>query len=198
MIWELQFHSANLMMRFVMGNVFIKQTVVRVMLKGSENWMTDREKAIVMAYTGCAMLVGDKLGIYYQYVQEKLGRSVMTHELAYKEVQDAIRLAAKEDFIALAKDNNVPRNGWISVKEKLPEEHESIFYKLLGTPKWSNLMWKQESEKVLVCVSFLDGTEVVTTGCLHNSDWMTTVSRALPQTVTHWMPLPEPPKEENK
>lgn len=85
---------------------------------------------------------------------------------------------------------------WISVGEKLPEEHESIFYKLLGTPKWSNSMWKQESEKVLVYVSFPDGTGVVTTGCLHNSDWMTTISKALPQTVTHWMPLPKPPKED--
>lgn len=84
---------------------------------------------------------------------------------------------------------------WISVKDKLPEEHESIFHKLLGTPKWSNSMWQQESEKVLVYVYFPDGTGIVTTGCLHNSDWITTVSKALPQTVTHWMPLPEPPKE---
>ena len=86
-------------------------------------------------------------------------------------------------------------SGWISVKDRLPEEHESIFYKLLGTTKWSNAMWKQESEKVLVYVSFPDGTGIVTTGCLHNSDWITTVSKALPQTVTHWMPLPEPPVE---
>lgn len=84
---------------------------------------------------------------------------------------------------------------WISVKDRLPEEYESIFHKLLGTPKWSNSMWKQESEKVLVYVSFPDGTGKVTTGCLHNSDWITTVSKTLPQTVTHWMPLPEPPKE---
>ena len=86
---------------------------------------------------------------------------------------------------------------WISVKDRLPEEHESMFYKFLGTPKWSNSMWKQESEKVLVYVSFPDGTGVVTTGCLHNSDWMTTVSKILPQTVTHWMPLPEPPERSN-
>lgn len=72
--------------------------------------MTDREKAIVMAYTGYTMLAGDKLGIYYQYVQEKLGRSVMTHELAYEEVQDAIREAAKEDFIAIAKGNEEATN----------------------------------------------------------------------------------------
>lgn len=29
----------------------------------------------------------------------------MTHELAYEEVQDAIREASKEDFIAIAKGN---------------------------------------------------------------------------------------------
>lgn len=85
--------------------------------------------------------------------------------------------------------------GWVSVKERLPEEHESIFHKFLGTPKWSSSMWQQESDKVVVYVSFPDGTGVVTTGCLHNSDWITTVSKALPQTVTHWMPLPKPPKE---
>ena len=65
--------------------------------------MTDREKAIVMAYTGTCMLAGDKLGIYYQYIQEKLGHCVMTHELAYPEVQDAIKETAKDDFIGLCR-----------------------------------------------------------------------------------------------
>ena len=86
--------------------------------------------------------------------------------------------------------------GWISVKKKLPEEHESIFHKYLGTPIWSSAMWKQESDKVLVCVSFPDGTSVVTTGCLQDSGWVTTISKMIPQTVTHCMPMPEPPKEE--
>lgn len=85
--------------------------------------------------------------------------------------------------------------GWISVKDGKPEEYESIFYKFFGTPKWSSAMWKQESKKVIVCVSFPDGSDVVTTGCLHDSDWMTTISKGLPQTVTHWMPLPEPPED---
>lgn len=84
--------------------------------------MTDREKAIVMAYTGCTMLAGDKLGIYYQYVQEKLGRSVMTHELAYEEVQDAIEEAAKENFIAIAKDINVPGK-WVKLTGMAPPEY---------------------------------------------------------------------------
>lgn len=92
-------------------------------------------------------------------------------------------------------DNAQTVGGWISVNDRLPEEHESIFYKLLGTSKWSKAMWKQESEKVLVYVSFPDGTGVVTTGGLHDSGWMTTISKLLPQTVTHWMPLPEPPQQ---
>lgn len=70
--------------------------------------MTEREKAIVMAYTGTCMLAGDKLGIYYQYIQEKLGHCVMTHELAYPEVQDAIREATKDDFIELCRASDEP------------------------------------------------------------------------------------------
>lgn len=107
----------------------------------------------------------------------------------YKFGLNAARLAATEAPTI---------GGWISVKDRLPEEHESIFHKYLGTPIWSSAMWKQESDKVLVCVSFPDGTSVVTTGCLQDSDWVTTVSETIPQTVTHWMPLPEPPMEERR
>lgn len=71
--------------------------------------MTDREKAIVMAYTGTCMLAGDNLGIFYQYVQEKLGHCIMTHELAYPEVQDAIKEAARDDFIELCRQSDEPR-----------------------------------------------------------------------------------------
>jgi hypothetical protein len=48
--------------------------------------MTDREKAIVSAYTGYAMLVGNKIGVFYEYLEEILGRPIMTHELAFKSV----------------------------------------------------------------------------------------------------------------
>ena len=68
--------------------------------------MNDRERAIVMAYTGYAMLTGNKLGIFYKYVEEKLGRPIMTHELAFQEVIDEIQEKAKEDFIELCKDED--------------------------------------------------------------------------------------------
>lgn len=147
--------------------------------------MTDREKAIVMAYTGCTMLAGDKLGIYYEYVQEKLGRRVMTHELAYQEVQDAIKEAAKEDFIAIAKADN----GWISVEKKLPT------YKELGCEEVLALF----EDGSIASVHFDECTEEyfgewqetfdpVTLGST-GSEWY-----PIPY-ITHWMSLPETPKE---
>ena len=63
--------------------------------------MTDREKAIVMAYTGVCMLSGDKFKIFHEYVENIMGRPVYTHEMAIKAVGDEIKEKAKADFIAL-------------------------------------------------------------------------------------------------
>lgn len=63
--------------------------------------MTDREKAIVMAYTGITMLNGDKFDIFHQYVKEKLGRPVFTHEMGLDLVAEEIKKAAEEDFLEL-------------------------------------------------------------------------------------------------
>ena len=68
--------------------------------------MTDREKAIVMAYTGVTMLTGDKLSIFYKYIEELLGHPIMTHELADQDIQDEITRKSKEDFVALCKDDS--------------------------------------------------------------------------------------------
>lgn len=61
--------------------------------------MTDREKAIVMAYTGTTMLAGDKFNIFHKYVEEILGHPVFTHELP--SLQENIKTAAESDFITL-------------------------------------------------------------------------------------------------
>lgn len=65
--------------------------------------MTDREKAIVTAYTGVAMLTGMKLDIFYKYIEELMGRPVFTHELANKEMWDKLKEKSKEDFINLCR-----------------------------------------------------------------------------------------------
>lgn len=62
--------------------------------------MTDREKAIVTAYTGINMLEGEKIYELYKYLEELYGRPIYTHEILFLDIREK----AKEDFIALCKN----------------------------------------------------------------------------------------------
>lgn len=84
--------------------------------------------------------------------------------------------------------------GWISVKDRLPDEHDSLF---ANNPYLKKNMWAKESDSVIVYVRFPDGTGRSTEGKLQDGKWWTRISPALEPTVTHWMPLPEPPKEDD-
>lgn len=59
---------------------------------------TRRQAAIIGAFTG--RLAGPFEDLY-EYIEKKLGRPVMTHELASKEVAQEVSDAAREDFLAL-------------------------------------------------------------------------------------------------
>lgn len=63
--------------------------------------MTDRERAIVMAYTGIVMLNGEKFSIFHKYVEEIMGRPVWTHEMGIDLVAEEIKEKAKPDFLEL-------------------------------------------------------------------------------------------------
>lgn len=83
--------------------------------------------------------------------------------------------------------------GWISVKDDMPKEHNSIFANYTHLSKH---MWAKESDNVIVYVRFPDGTGRSTEGRLQDGKWWTRISPTLEPTVTHWMPMPpEPPKE---
>ena len=91
--------------------------------------MTDREKAIVMAYTGIAMLVGDKIDEFYKYLAELYGRPVYTHELVNLDIASK----AKSDFIKLCQDEQPeqytipePRGKWIVHEVANTEEEQPI------------------------------------------------------------------------
>lgn len=72
---------------------------------------------------------------------------------------------------------------WTSVKEQLPKTRESILGK--------------KSSKVIVAFRFDDGTQGTDTAHMLNGEWVFEDHIAvMPRTITHWMPLPEPPKEE--
>ena len=66
--------------------------------------MTDKEKAIVMAYTGVVMLKGDKIQIFYKYVEKIMGRPILTHEMA--QLATKIKEKSKDDFMTLCKESN--------------------------------------------------------------------------------------------
>lgn len=78
--------------------------------------MTDREKAVVMAYTGCVMLTGDKLKVFYDYVSEIIGRPVYTHELP--SLFDTIKEAAFPDFCMICKTESEPLEQRVRELEK--------------------------------------------------------------------------------
>lgn len=65
--------------------------------------MTVRECAIVEAFTGICMLTGDKRKYFYEYVEEKLGRPVFTHQLGHDDICKELEMASYNDFIELCR-----------------------------------------------------------------------------------------------
>ncbi|MBR5874526.1 MAG: DUF551 domain-containing protein [Oscillospiraceae bacterium] len=63
---------------------------------------------------------------------------------------------------------------WISVKDRLPEDDADY------------LVWVADACTVERAMYYGDG------------EWLTEDLENLTRLVTHWMPLPEPPKEEEK
>lgn len=76
---------------------------------------------------------------------------------------------------------------WISVKDRLPSREG---------------LMEDESEYVLVSLSWPDGIQDVTICGYEKDGWSTWdgfgFTKYSKEHITHWMPLPEPPKEEDK
>lgn len=66
--------------------------------------MTDREKAIVMAYTGVTMLSGEKFSIFHKYIEDIMERPVFTHELGSELVWEQIKEKSRADFLKLCEE----------------------------------------------------------------------------------------------
>ena len=72
--------------------------------------------------------------------------------------------------------NGVTVNEWISVKDRLPEEGETVL--VFG-------YWHEKFQPLMCYLS-----------PHRKGEWFTTVAGQHVYTVTHWMPLPQPPKGE--
>lgn len=66
--------------------------------------MTDREKAIVMAYTGVTMLSGEKFQIFHEYIEDIMERPVFTHELGIELIWEQIKEKSRADFLKLCEE----------------------------------------------------------------------------------------------
>lgn len=64
--------------------------------------MTKQECAIVMAYTGIAMLTGDDFDIFHKYVENIMERPVWTHELPI--LVGEIKARSRKDFVKLCRE----------------------------------------------------------------------------------------------
>ena len=93
----------------------------------------------------------------------------------------ALMREAADAIEVLSKMENTTR--WIPVTERLPKTRESILGK--------------KSSKVIVAFRFDDGTQGTDTAHTLNGEWVFEDHiTVLARTITHWIPLPEPPKEE--
>ena len=108
--------------------------------------MTHREKAIVMAYTGVCMLAGDKLSIFYKYVEEIMGRPIYTHEMAIKAIDNEIKEKAKADFIALCAEQE-------PILDKIRAEFISLYpTNYAGEPELGGSICEFSLNKVLYII----------------------------------------------
>ena len=108
--------------------------------------MTDKEKAIVMAYTGTCMLTGDKFSIFHEYVEHIMGRPVCTHELAIKEIADEIKEKAKADFIALCAWDELRFENCLCKHQGEPIKDEKPKHKYMSDEAYKE--WRKEMEEL--------------------------------------------------
>lgn len=81
------------------------------------------------------------------------------------------------DVIALLKDQEPTVCGWVSVKDRLPEPEENV------------IIWTKTG-----CMKYAQYHE---DGSVNPWYVYEDNARAWTNVISHWMPLPEPPKEEN-
>lgn len=153
--------------------------------------MTDKEKAIVMAHTGICMLAGDKFQIFHKYVEDIMGRSIMTHEIGW--LADTIKEKTKTDFLALCEDESGSEkpNTWIPVSERLPE----VKYDSLGNNISDYvLLWVKKGDYETYKVGYFSPPNYF--DAITSDGWFISVCAL--KDVIAWMPLPEPHKAESE
>lgn len=147
--------------------------------------MTDREKAIVMAYTGICMLEGEKLFEFYKYLEELYERPVYTHEFLTLDMKER----SEKDFMELCRREE-PERRWIPCKENMPVEMQTVL-------TWDGDAYAIEKRLSVIRDDYgdtMDGDWWVSNE--YDEDESEYYIGLREGTAIAWMPLPEPPEGE--
>lgn len=161
--------------------------------------MTDREKAIVMAYTGYCMLAGDKLKVFYEYVGELLGRPVYTHEFTDPDIREKAsddfyklcRETTPEDMDDLQKDADYWHKLAQSYAHTICEMSKAIAEH--GEKRWIPCS-ERLPDKGQEVLATMDYGDITMAEYLGGDAWFTQEGNAnsCTEEILAWMPLPEP------
>lgn len=158
--------------------------------------MADREK-VLKGLECCCQMNGNVCRMECPYSDECIENECVGTAHLCANALELLKEQQKQRFFVDSDGKITPlpiQPQWISVKDRMPAETHSMFFKLYGTPKWRDAMWREESDNVLVAIAFEDGSQFVTSGYTQDGKWHTGISKMLPYTVTHWMQMPEPPE----
>lgn len=113
----------------------------------------------------------------------------------YSEYDKGVAIDCAADLVlALAKQlENYPSIGWISVKDELPEMTEEVT-EVDGDRECT--LWYESKPVLVFDETVYDETSRMQTAVLtDDGDWLTTFDEKRLENVTHWMPLPDEPKD---
>lgn len=142
------------------------------------------------------------INIIHKYTDEKTNINISTIAAINKEMEDYLfekycvegfdeeldKIFKK--YLELGKDISVSSN-WISVKERLPEEHDSTFAIYKGTHLWSKSMFEKISDPVNVTYELEDRTRKTGTSYTLDGKWKIEKDRVVKKKVVAWQSLPE-------
>nr|DAL93005.1 MAG TPA: Protein of unknown function (DUF551) [Caudoviricetes sp.] len=113
----------------------------------------------------------------------------------YSEYDKGVALDAVADLVlALAKQlENYPSIAWTNVKDKLPEMTEEVT-EVDGDRECT--LWYESKPVLVFDETVYDETSRMQTAVLtDDGDWLTTFDEKRLENVTHWMPLPDEPED---
>lgn len=120
----------------------------------------------------------------------------MTNEQAIHVLTTNDAVSANDFAEAMGKAvDALDKTRWISVKDAMPPEHETIFAKYKGTSKWRSAMFERASDDVRIIAENETGDRIVSHDNTVDGVWRREKTLLTYYIVTHWMPNPELPEK---